>query len=139
MKTGHIIRLYDKSPAALEHRALRDAISAAQAAGQLTWIEDSAGMPVAAIVPPGVAEAGTPADRARTALAGDRNLLDELRQAAADEPCQAAFTALAEVARTLGVYHETTACESIEDVGVLLANTISTRWQRTPQNARPGQ
>ena len=40
-----------------EHKALRDAIDAASVQGTVTWIKNSAGAPVAAIVPPEAAQA----------------------------------------------------------------------------------
>lgn len=41
-----------------EHRDLRDAADAANVQGTVTWIENTAGVPVAAIVPVDVAKAG---------------------------------------------------------------------------------
>jgi hypothetical protein len=47
-----------RDTAGREHRSLRDAIDAAQVEGTVTWITNTAGAPVAAIVPRGIAELG---------------------------------------------------------------------------------
>jgi hypothetical protein len=41
-----------------EYRSLRDAAAAASVEGQVTWLDNSAGAPIAAIVPRGIAELG---------------------------------------------------------------------------------
>ena len=52
------IKVWAKSIGTLEHQMLRDAIDAASVSGDMTWIENSAGARIAAIVPLDVAEAG---------------------------------------------------------------------------------
>ena len=52
------LRIYAPSISEPEHRDLRNAIDAAQVEGTVTWITNTAGAPVAAIVPRGIAEMG---------------------------------------------------------------------------------
>lgn len=51
-------RIYAASITVPEHKELRDAIDLAQVTGQVTWIRNTAGAPIAAIVPRGMAELG---------------------------------------------------------------------------------
>jgi hypothetical protein len=55
-------RIYAKSigsdTGGREHKALRDAIDGANVSGTITWIKNTAGAPVAAIVPVDIAEGG---------------------------------------------------------------------------------
>ena len=52
------MRIYAPSIHVPEHKELRDAIDRAQVTGETTWILNSAGAPVAAVVPRGIAELG---------------------------------------------------------------------------------
>lgn len=53
-------------PAGQEHKALIDAKDDALVSGQVTWLDNSAGAPVAAIVPRGIAELGIQAWKEQT-------------------------------------------------------------------------
>lgn len=52
------ISIYAPSIEVPEYRKLRDAIDAALVSGDITMIVNTAGAPIAAIVPVGIAEAG---------------------------------------------------------------------------------
>ena len=52
------MRVYANSIPASEYKDLRNAIDAASVQGTTTWIRNSAGAPIAAIVPRGIAEVG---------------------------------------------------------------------------------
>jgi hypothetical protein len=56
--THIVLRLYAGSLSVPEHKSMRDAVDAASVEGEVTWLDNSAGAPVAAIVPRGIAELG---------------------------------------------------------------------------------